>query len=187
MAISDGVLANAANLNAAFADKSAEGAGGGSLQWIEAALSPLPSIENNIQVYEFQDDDTQYLYACVKVPASLTSPQQVKLKLNFYSSATSGTILIKTLSTLIRVGVDAISSTTNQYASTNAAVTLSGGTANIPQSVILDLTNASGEINSVAYSANDYILIRLTRDTTSDTSTGSAKIPVYGAEVTFNG
>lgn len=185
--ISDGVPATAANLNAAFADKSAEGGGGGSLQWIEAALSPLPLIENNIQVYEFEDGLDQYLYACVKVSSGLTSPQQAKLKLNFYSSASSGTILIQSQSTLIRVGTDAISSTTNQRTSTNAAVTLSGGTVDKPQAVVLDLTDSSGAINSVAYSANDYILIRITRNTTTDTSTGSAKIPVYGAEVTFNG
>jgi hypothetical protein len=90
---------------------------------------------------------------------------------------------MRTVATLIRVATDPVSSTTNQRTSTNAAITLSGATQDEAQLLDFDLSSATGQINSVAVSANDLILVRLFRDT--DTATGDSKMPVYGAEVTF--
>jgi hypothetical protein len=162
----------------------ASGGGGGSLQWVEAALSPSPVVANNIQVYNFQAADTQYLYALVKVPQSYTAGSPISLLLNFYSFDTTGNVLMQSVATLIRPTVDLISSTTNQRTSTNAAVALSGSTTNKPQNLSLDLTSSTGQINSVSVAAGDLILVQLTRGT--DTSLELVSVPVYGAEITLN-
>lgn len=161
---------------------SSGGGGGGSLRWVEAALAPVAEIESNFLVYFYEAAITQYLYAAIKVPQSY-SGSQIKLFMPFYSPDTSNDVLLQTVSTLIRTGLDAISSTTNQRTSTNSAVTLSAGTQNEPQMVTFDLTSSSGQINSVNVSAGDTILVQLTRGT--DTATSEARAMVFCSEVTF--
>lgn len=158
------------------------GGGGGSLQWVEDTDAPTTVVENNQRLYVFADGLTQYLYALVKVPASYVAGQQIKMRVSPYASTSTNTILMQSVATLVRAGTDAISSTTNQRTSTNAAV---ANIVDTPQTVVLDLTDASGQINSVAVSANDLIKVRLQRGT--GTNTNDVKVPVYGAEVTFNG
>ncbi len=166
-------------------DRPASGGGGGSLAWIEDSDSPISITENHDQAYVFEDALTQQLYALVKVPSTYVAGNAIKLRTTFYSAITSGTALILAQATLIRTGTDAMTSTTNQRTTTNTAVTLSGGTASIPQSVILDISTSTGTINSVAVAAGDLIRVRLYRDTATDTAAGDVKVPVYGAEVTF--
>lgn len=161
------------------------GGGGGSLQWVEDDEAPLPAVENKLQVYLFQQALAQKLYALVKVPSGYVTGSQIRMRLNFYSPGAANNVLIKTVSTLIRVGIDLVTSTANQRTSTNAAVTLSGVTTNIPQALVLDLTDASGQINAVAVSPGDLVIVQLTRDA-ADTSTDDARVPVYGAEVSFS-
>lgn len=160
------------------------GGGGGSLQWVEDADSPLTAIENTIRIYQFQSGLTQPLYCLVKVPNGYTAGGQIRMRLTFYSPDNSGNALLSTLATLIRTGTDAITSTTNQRTSTNSAVTLGAGTVNKPQAVTLDLTDSSGQINSVGVSAGDLIAVKLFRG--SDTATSDVKVPVFGAEVSFS-
>lgn len=159
------------------------GGGGGSLAWEESENAPLPALENNIRIYAFGNSLAQSLYAVIKVPSTYTAGNPIKLKSYVYSNDTSGTVIMRTVATLIRVATDPVSSTTNQRTSTNAAITLSGATQDEAQLLDFDLSSATGQINSVAVSANDLILVRLFRDT--DTATGDSKMPVYGAEVTF--
>lgn len=151
--------------------------------WVEDSLAPVSDIESNNLVYFFRASAQQSLYALLKVPSGYTAGKPVALRLAFYSPDTSGTALIQSVTTLIRMGVDSVSSTTNQRTSTNAAVTLSGSTQNIPQSLILDLSDSSGKINSVSIAPGDYIKVQLTRGT--DTATSDVRVPVFGTEVTF--
>jgi hypothetical protein len=159
------------------------GGGGGSLFWVEDGISPFSMVANNTQVYAFSAGDAQNLYTLIRVPSNYVSGTQIKIKLSAYSADTTGTMLIQTQTTLIRTGTDAMTSTTNQRTSTNSAITLSGSTVNIPQEVVFDLTDSSGQINAVAVTAGDFIKIKLTRGT--DTATGNVFVPVYGAEATF--
>jgi hypothetical protein len=163
------------------------GGGGGSLQWIEAALAPISQIESNILSYFYQplSDGGQDLYALVRVPASYQAGKQVKMLVTPYSPENTGTMLIRAQATLIRPGTDAVSSTANQRTTTNTAVTLSAGTVNIPQSVVLDLSSTTGQINGVSLAAGHCIVTRLYRDT--DTAANDVRVPVFGVEVTFNG
>lgn len=159
------------------------GGGGGSLSWIENVDSPTPLFENNIEVYGFDYGLSQSLYTNIKVPNSYGAGSPVKMRTEFYSPDSSGTVLFQTISTLIRTGTDLISSLTNQRTSTNTAVTLGAGTVNIPQAVTLDLSNSTGQINGVAISAGDTIIVQLTRGT--DTATSQARHMSFATETSF--
>lgn len=160
------------------------GGGGGSLQWVEDTNAPTPLIENSQRVYAFQAALGQALYAAIRVPNTYAPSSQINLRTLFYHPDSAGNCLIKTVATLIRTGTDAITSTTNQRTSTNAAVALGAGTVNKPQAVVCDLTSSTGQINGVSVAAGDLILVQLTRDV-ADTATSDAKLPVYGTEVSF--
>lgn len=161
------------------------GGGGGSLQWVEDQNSPTALVVNADKVYAFQNALAQSLYALIRVPAGYVAGSQINLRVPFISPDSSGTVLVNTVTTLVRTGTDLITSTTNQRTSTNSAVTMTGGKADIPQAVVCDLTDSSGQVNGVAVSAGDLLRVQLTRDAT-DTATSDVNVPVYGAEVTFS-
>lgn len=156
--------------------------GGGSLEWQEnVGNAPTATIESFVSSYLYASAQAQELYALVKVPNSYTSGRQISMKMSFYSPDSTGNALLQTVTTLIRKTTDVITSTTNQRTSTNSAVTLGGGTVNIPQEVTFDLTSSTGQINAVAVSAGDLIIVKLTRGT--DTATSDLRALVFGAEV----
>lgn len=161
------------------------GGAGGSLKWVENGPSPELIKEANVEVYAYAlgDAGSQALYALVRVPTSYVAGRQISLKIPVYSVDASGTFLIQSVATLIRTGTDTFSSTTNQRTSTNSAITASGGNQNIPQSVVLDLTSSSGQINSVAVTAGDYIIVKLQRGT--DTATSDTRALTFASEVTL--
>lgn len=163
------------------------GGAGGSLKWVESTgVAPLLANEGNVEVYKYSlaDAGSQALYAAVKVPTSYVSGRQISMKLPVYSVDASGTFLIQAVSTLIRIGVDAYTSTTNQRTTTNAAITASGANQNIPQSVSLDLTDSTGKINGVAVSGGDMIIIKLIRG--SDTAASEVRALTFASEVTLS-
>lgn len=160
------------------------GGGGGGITWIESSKSPAPQFEDNFLKYLFDAGDAQELYCVIKVPSSYAAGSQIFLKTQTVSGDSSGTVLMSSVSTLIRTGTDAITSTTNQRTSTNAAATQTGGTATKPQALSLDITGTDGTINSVAVSPGDLILVKFFRGT--DTATQVVKVPVHGAEFTFS-
>lgn len=147
------------------------GNGGSAIQWTEPANSPYLSTLNNMQAYSFGNGLAQELYAEYKVPSSYLAGTQLSLKFSIYSADTSNNFLMQTVSTLLRNNSDLVTSTTNQRTSTNTAITASGANQNKIQVVSADLTDTTGNINAVAVSANDIIIIKLTRGT--DTATGN--------------
>lgn len=162
------------------------GGAGGSLKWIEDGPSAELIKEANLEVYSFSSGDAgvQALYAAVRVPTSYISGRQIKMKLPVYSIDSSGTFLIQSIATLVRMGTDTFSSTANQRTSTNTAITATGGNQNIPQSVLLDLTDTTGKVNGVSVSAGDYIIVKLQRGT--DTSTSDVRALTFASEVTLS-
>jgi hypothetical protein len=159
------------------------GGGGGSLQWIEDTSSAVAAVENHDRVYLFTPGAAQELYARIKVPSTYLAGSPIKLRTTFYSPDSSGTTLVQSVSTLIRTGTDAASSTTNQRTSTNTAATLGAGTVSIPQAVTLDLSDSTGKINGVSVSAGDLILVALQLGTM--TATSDVRVPVYASEITY--
>lgn len=162
------------------------GGAGGSLKWVESTtVAPLLINEGNLEVYSFSQGDagSQALYAAIRVPSSFVAGRPITLKLPVYSDQASGTFLLQTVATLIRVGTDLFNSTTNQRTSTNTAITASAGNQNKPQSVLFDLTSATGQINGVSVSAGDYIIVKLIRGT--DTVTTDVRALNFASEVTL--
>lgn len=161
------------------------GGAGGSLKWVEDGPSPELIKEANVEVYAYSlaDAGSQALYALVRVPTSYVAGRQISLKIPVYSISASNTFLIQSVATLIRTGTDTFSSTTNQRTSTNTAITASGGNQNIPQSVVLDLTSSTGQVNGVAVTAGDYIIVKLQRG--SDSDTADVRALTFASEVTL--
>jgi hypothetical protein len=168
------------------------GGGGSSIEWVEDTRSPVALVENStsslaLRVYAYagQQGFPQTLFTMVKVPSTYVAGSPINLRFTAYSPDTSGNFLMQTVSSLIRTGFDNITSTSNQQISSNPAITLSGGTVNVPQAITADLTDTSGMINGIAVSAGDLIIVELFRSI-SDTATSDVRVPVYGAEATFS-
>lgn len=157
------------------------GAGGFPVKWLAQTNAPLYTEANNIALWQFVNGGAQSLYCVYKVPAAYSAGTALSLRFHWYSAGSSNNVLMQTVSTLIRAGVDAVTSTTNQRTSTNSAVTLSAGTVNEPQVVNADITSSIGQINSVAVSAGDLIIVQLTRGT--DTSSDDVLLIADSAEV----
>lgn len=145
------------------------GGGGSGLQWNPVSGSaPIAVQENNEIVYLFAAGLVQKMSVFLKVPSTYVLGKQITMLLSHYSPSASNTMLLETTSYLIRKDLDAVSSTTNSHASTNAALT--NTVADQFREVAVDLTDASGEINSVAVSPGDIVHVDLQRGTDSDTA-----------------
>ncbi len=102
-----------------------------------------------------------------------------------YTPASSGNILIRTVTTLLRDG-DIVTSLTNQHTSTNTELTI--GSANTVVDVgPIDLTAIDGTINSIAVQPSDTLIIRFYRDTAGETSSATdyANFIKYSSSVSF--
>lgn len=169
-----------------FAVVGGGGGGGGSLKWRAGATDPSPveEIEFDQDVFKFVAGDGQTLLAIVRVPASYNAGSPISMDMDFYSPSTSNNFQFSTVSTLIRTGTDAVSSTTNQNTSTPAALTNSGA-ANKLRSITFELSNSTGLINSVAVAAGDEIRIKLTRSAV-DTDTADVRMVPDSTQVRFS-
>lgn len=144
--------------------------GASQVQWDELTNAPIPAYENNFLVYKFETTLAQELYTTLVVPDWYSAGRQIKLNILAYSPGTSGDILLRSQSTLIRSETDDVASTTNQRTSTNSAISMSSANDNEFQKISLDLTDTAGAVNSVAVSPQDLLKVRLYRDTDTDTS-----------------
>lgn len=145
--------------------------GGTQVQWDEMANAPYLQPLNNFACYTFEATLGQELYTEVVVPDWYQTGRQIRLQVLAYITQWSNqTFRLMAQSTLVRSETDLVSSTTNQRTSTNSAITTSSGIENELQKISIDLTDSSGQINSVAVSPQDLIGVRLYRDAT-DTST----------------
>lgn len=146
------------------------GSGCGSIEWhLHSDGGPIEQTQFNEKVFEFADGAGQKLVAYVKVCAGYTPGNPLTLKILQYSPSASDTMLFTALTTLIRVGTDAIDTSTNQHTSTNSAIT--NTLANQARGVTLDLDDSgNGEINSVSVGANDILRIEISRGAGTDTA-----------------
>lgn len=149
------------------------GGGGGGANWQPVSgVGPVESSEYDEKVWLYQLGAGQKLILWFKVPEGYSAGTQVKARLGFYSPATTNNFKIRLTATLVRSGVDAVTSTTNQNV-INTSDILNATTANKLQVLNFDITSSIGQINSVSISKNDMIKLELTRVTptgTEDTS-----------------
>lgn len=159
------------------------GGGGGGANWNGVpGTTPLTDSENGEKVWLFQSGGGQKLTLFVRVPSSYIIGRQITAFIGEYSPSTSGTILLASIASLVRQGVDAAGSTANQRTSTNTALT--NTVANMYRQTLLDLTDASGKINSFSVSPGDLIRVDLSRG--SDTDTADIRFIPSATEVKFS-
>jgi hypothetical protein len=146
------------------------GGGGGEWRAGLSVVAPDEDIEFDAKVFKYSSGDAgaQALFRKYKVPSSYAPGTQIKLAVDFYGEATSAvTLLLLAQATLIRSGTDAANTTTNQRTTTNTAVAQDATQYKVRQA-LLDLTDTSGQINGVAVSAGDEILVKLYRGADTD-------------------
>lgn len=150
------------------------------LNFLDGSNPPIETVDSAFySVRSYQAGVTQNIQATFKVPKGYTTGQQIFCRALFYCASSSpSTVLFTTTSVLVKVG-DTYTATTNTRVSTNTAITL--GTANTLTQVVFDLTDSSGQINSVAVAPNDVIRVILKRGT--DTATNDAILLQDTAEV----
>lgn len=171
-------------LNPSGVESGLGGGGGITVAWVQQALAPIDSLLGVIPVFEFEAALTQELYAVINVPESYAPGSQIRLRVKAISNDTSGNVLFRAQSTLIRSEVDEYDSTTNQRTTTNTAITMSAANDKEPQKIILDITSSTGQVNAVSVAASDILIVRFYRDT--DTATGSLYLIKGSEEVTIS-
>lgn len=145
------------------------GSGGGS--WAQHPDgSPIETQLANEKAFLFSDVDTgtQKLVLFIKVPSSYVAGRQIVLALSTVSPSTANAMGFTTNTYLIRPGTEAAASTANVNANTqqvnNAAPTL------VMQEHVMQLTNASGQVNSIAVAAGNVLRVELQRASDTDTA-----------------
>lgn len=164
------------------------GGGGTSLRWYYGDTNaPIKSVlSNGLEVLAFDSTDEQEMFATLKVPSTYSAGVQIKLvNGNFYSASTSGNALFRCETRIFKANIDA-TSTPTAHTSTNTEQAVDGTTNEIVIISDIDLTNASGQINSVSVSAGDTLLIKLFRDVSAETSSvATASLVLDGFEPKF--
>lgn len=154
---------------------SGAGGGGSALEWRLRTNAPLEAQVSGMDVLDFEYLSSQEIWAHIRVPDSYTAGSQIKLVGGlFATSVTSNKVRFKATAYLIEPAGTVLGTHSNSYNSTNAEVTAAGVASTITAIGDVDLTNASGEINSVAVAAGDIILIKLIRDSANESASAAA-------------
>lgn len=160
---------------------SSSGAGGLTLDWyIPDSSNFIPgsveSLGNGMQCLVFDYSEINTFFSMFTVPNSYASGTQIFLKKGkAWASPTTGNFLVRTVAYIFKAGVVGTSLPTG-YTSTNTQQAVDPQSNEIVTIDDLDLTNSSGQINSVTVAASDTILIRLQRLPGSETSGVAANL-----------
>jgi hypothetical protein len=158
---------------------SSGGGGGGSLELYSTGSGPEEKVQASFLTLEYLDGgQTQSVYFEYRVPSSYTAGNQIQLQAKFFSPATSGTILIESVTNLWEDG-DITSG--DSHASTNSAVTQD--VANEIEDVVMDLTDGSGAINSNSVAPGDLLRVQVRRDVATDTAASAGYLIKSSLEV----
>jgi hypothetical protein len=147
--------------------------------------APTTAEENLALVDLLELNASQQLSCIVKVPSTYIAGFPITMNVSAYSPGTSNKWNLQAVTTLIRGGTDALTSTTNQNTSTSGNQT--NGTANLLRKVPITLTDISGQINSVAVSPGDILIVTLSRTaiTSGSDDTNDVRILDGGTEGVF--
>jgi hypothetical protein len=151
--------------------------GGGSgpiIQWsLTYPLSPMIENVGGIDVWDFNQNNIQGVYGSFVLPSSYIPGNQITLEsASFATTADSAYVRFCTTSYLIRSQSTTFGSYPNSYNSTNPQTHANTNASMITDVGSIDLSDANGNINSVAAAAGDKILFLLMR--TTDVSSQAA-------------
>lgn len=134
---------------------------GGATWQPEAGASPSEDYEYTEKVWKFTQGLTENLLLWVKIPNNFISGRQIQLKFHAYSSSNANEWKFQCVSTLVRKNQDAITSTTNQETNNTGDIT---NTLSLQlREVTINLTTATGLVNSIQVQAGDLIKLQLSR------------------------
>lgn len=151
---------------------------------IEAGEAPIAETENGIDVVLFEPAITQKLFAAIRVPVTYAAGSPITMSNYAYSPASSNEWRVQTISTLIREGVDAVDSTANQRVSSSGDITNS--VANQLRNFENEISDSVGQINGVAVSPRDLIIVELSRQSPGGTEdTEDLRLLADSTEVRF--
>jgi hypothetical protein len=114
------------------------------------------------KVWVLQPTQGEKIFSVIDVPLEYIAGNEINLYAKFRTAATADDVEINCVLTLIRTAVDDYNSTTNQVTSAVTPITMSAPSAN--KNLAFTYTVAAGEINSVAISPGDLILVELFED-----------------------
>lgn len=145
------------------------GGGGSFLFELTGDISPIESSYIGLSLLDFDSESQMEAIALVTVPSSYKAGDQIKLiNTAFFSAAASNNVFFRSETTLIEPGDD-VTALADTHLSSNSELALS--TANVLTLVgDLDLTDATGQINTNAVAPGDILLIKLFRDNTNETT-----------------
>lgn len=164
------------------------GGGGSSLIWRDGDTAPMDESQDGIFIKSFSHLESQEMFLTVNIPSDYVTGTQITLRGgSFFTPATSGNVLLKSLTTLLRPSSTVIGTYTNQYTSTNTQLSVNAVANTLTNIGNIDLTNGSGAINSVAVLAGDKLIVKLFRDIASETSgiANNAKVLINNLEIKF--
>jgi len=164
---------------------SGAGGGGGGLKWNGIDGSTPPDADENGEfVYLFEKGQANKLTVWLKVPQGYLAGRQIKMYHSAYSPAAVNDWKIQTVSTLVRKNFDAVTDLSNQLTTNTGDIT--NTIASQYRQVSTDITNASGEINSVVVQPGDLIRVELSRIAPAGTEdTEDVRFVPSATEVTF--
>lgn len=145
--------------------------------------APETATENGELVYLFSAGLAQQMTMFIKIPQSFPTAKQINLFLSYYSPGTTGNILFRAQSYLIRRGVDSVDSVTNLMTSTNTSIA-NLAIANLYNQVQIPLTTSAGLVNSTTVLPGDMLRVNLYRDT--DTDGSIVRIVSSSTEATYS-
>jgi len=155
--------------------KALGGGGGGGFNWVLTGdSSPLDGEVDGIDTLDFDEISENEVFATIQVPDSYAPGTQIKLIGGaYFCNVNSDNVLFKCLTTLLQPGSTVLGTYTDIHTSTNTenTQTVSNRLENIGE---IDLTDSSGEINSVAVAAGDKLRIRLFRDNANESTPADA-------------
>lgn len=148
------------------------------VEWKEKGPAPLIDSVGGLEVMEFEHTGGQYIYATIQVPTDYVAGNIIALQYGKFASKAVGDVKMKATTYLIQAGTTDITSLTNSHNSVNAAITVA--TENQATSIgDIDLTNTSGEINSVAVAGGDLLLVKLFRDVAHEQTKTNNGVQVF--------
>jgi hypothetical protein len=179
------VFADGVSVTAATPSPLGAGGGGGASRWVSPDGPGAPATQIGSEVaYVFPDSYAGELWLTLIVPASYQEGSPITLSQGWIADSTTLTVKLKATTYLVEPGTDAFTSTTDSYDSTNVAQS-NGSPTLMAQAATLDLTASDGTINSVAVAPGDWLRVKLTRDYTNDTDTGSVYVLEAAKEVAY--
>ncbi len=144
---------------------SGAGGGGASFRWYEPSSGGMQRevLASGVELFVATNLETSTVFAQVEVPDSYVPGTQIFAKNGkVFSATTTGDFLIRSVARIFKANIDGTSTPTG-HTSTNSAQTIDGTTNEIVEVSDLQLTDASGQINSVAVQPGDMLLVQLQR------------------------